>query len=127
MSDDYEAWFREQILQAVKEADDENITSIFREDVMADMAVPRRGLSSQIGWAANHVPDPADARKWRRDVLLIVCAAVQVSGNRCSTIDWFRNERLPVFDSQTAGQLVSDGRADDVLRYIKALEAAAVG
>ncbi|KVL12974.1 hypothetical protein [Burkholderia cepacia] len=127
MSDDCEAWFREQILQAVKEADDENITSIFREDVMADMAVQRRVLPSQIGWAADHVPYPADARKWRRDALLIICAATQISGNLCSTIGWFRNERLPVFEGQTAEQLVSDGRTDDVLRYIKALEAGAVG
>ncbi|MCA8426889.1 hypothetical protein LGN30_27310 [Burkholderia seminalis] len=127
MSDDYEAWFREQILQAVKEADDESITSLSCEDVKADMLVPRRVLPSRIGGDADHVKYPADARKWRQGALLVICAATQISGNRCSTIDWFRNERLPVFEDQTAQQLVSDGRADDVLRYIKALEAGAVG
>jgi len=40
---------------------------------------------------------------------------------------WYRNEPLPVFGYKTAEQLVSDGRADDVIRYVVSLEAGAAG
>jgi hypothetical protein len=40
---------------------------------------------------------------------------------------WYRNEPLPVFGYKTAEQLVSDGRAEDVIRYVVSLEAGAAG
>lgn len=40
---------------------------------------------------------------------------------------WYRNEPLSVFDYKTAERLVSEGRTDDVIRYISALEAGAAG
>jgi hypothetical protein len=40
---------------------------------------------------------------------------------------WYRNEPLPVFDYKTAEQLVSDGRTDDLLRYVSSFEAGAAG
>ncbi|MCW2316954.1 hypothetical protein M2322_002508 [Rhodoblastus acidophilus] len=36
---------------------------------------------------------------------------------------WYRSEPLPGFSSQTAMQLVRDGRAEDVLDYIDAVDA----
>ncbi|MDG3442602.1 MbcA/ParS/Xre antitoxin family protein [Nitrospirillum amazonense] len=36
---------------------------------------------------------------------------------------WYRSEPLPGFAGQTAMQLVRDGRADDVLDYIDAVDA----
>jgi hypothetical protein len=36
---------------------------------------------------------------------------------------WYRSEPLPGFSGQTAMQLVRDGRADDVLTYIDAVDA----
>lgn len=36
---------------------------------------------------------------------------------------WYRSEPLPGFSGQTAMQLVRDGRADDVLDYIDAVDA----
>ncbi|MGM0521997.1 MAG: DUF2384 domain-containing protein, partial [Pseudomonadota bacterium] len=40
---------------------------------------------------------------------------------------WFRNEPIGAFDYKTPEQLVSEGRADDLLRYVKALQAGVVG
>lgn len=36
---------------------------------------------------------------------------------------WYRSEPLPGFDGRTAMQLVHDGRADDVLAYVDAVDA----
>ena len=36
---------------------------------------------------------------------------------------WYRSEPLPGFSGQTAMQLVRDGRADDVLDYVDAVDA----
>jgi hypothetical protein len=40
---------------------------------------------------------------------------------------WYRNEPLQSFGYKTAEQLVSDGRTEDLLRYIESLEAGAAG
>ncbi len=39
----------------------------------------------------------------------------------------FAMKPLGVFDYQTPEQLVSDGRTEDILRYVKSLQAGAVG
>ena len=42
-------------------------------------------------------------------------------------IFWYRNVPLPPFGYKTAEQLVSEGRTEDVLRYVESLEAGAAG
>lgn len=42
-------------------------------------------------------------------------------------IFWYRNEPLQAFAYKTAEQLVSEGRADDLIGYVMSLEAGAAG
>lgn len=66
-------------------------------------------------------------QKFLRDALRIIRAATDVSGDVPSSLFWYRNEPLPTFDYKTAEQLISEGRTDDLLRYITSLEAGAAG
>ena len=54
-------------------------------------------------------------------------AANDLTGDVGRAIFWYRNEPLPPFNYKTAEQLVSEGRAEDVLRYVESLEAGAAG
>jgi uncharacterized protein (DUF2384 family) len=49
-----------------------------------------------------------------------------VAGNDDAASAWM-NEPLPAFDDKTPAQLVSDGREDDVLRYIASLKPGSSG
>jgi len=44
-------------------------------------------------------------------------------GSALMAYAWYRSEPLPGFSGMTAMQLVRDGRADDVLEYIDAVDA----
>lgn len=57
----------------------------------------------------------------------VLDAAEQVCGSRVHARQWFRDEPIDVFDYQTAEQLVSAGRTDDLLRYLRSLEAGPAG
>lgn len=62
-----------------------------------------------------------------RDALRVIRAATDISGDVRSTLFWYLNEPLPTFDYKTAEQLVSEGRTEDLLRYVTSLGAGAAG
>ncbi|KVH09198.1 hypothetical protein WS84_19590 [Burkholderia anthina] len=66
-------------------------------------------------------------QKFLREALRIIRAAVDISGDLQYTLFWYRNDPLPAFDYKTAEQLVSEGRTEDLLRYITSLDASAAG
>lgn len=66
-------------------------------------------------------------QKFLREAMRVLAAATDINGNFHDALFWFRNEPISAFDYQTPEQLVSDGRADDLLRYVRALSAGAVG
>ncbi|AOI96213.1 hypothetical protein [Burkholderia sp. LA-2-3-30-S1-D2] len=66
-------------------------------------------------------------QKFLRDALRIIRAATDISGDVQRTLFWYRNEPLPTFDYKTAEWLVSEGRTEDLLRYITSLETGAAG
>ncbi|KVT48316.1 hypothetical protein [Burkholderia ubonensis] len=66
-------------------------------------------------------------QKFLRDALRIIRAATDISGDVQRTLFWYRNEPLPTFDYKTAEQLVSEGRTEDLLRYVTSLETGAAG
>ncbi|WP_423395526.1 hypothetical protein [Burkholderia sp. LMG 21824] len=66
-------------------------------------------------------------QKYLREALRIIRAATDISGDVPKALYWYRNEPLPIFDYTTAEQLVSEGRADDLLRYVVALDAGVAG
>jgi hypothetical protein len=59
--------------------------------------------------------------------LRVIRAATDLSGDVNRALFWYRNEPLQSFGYKTAEQLVSDGRTEDLLRYIESLEAGAAG
>lgn len=66
-------------------------------------------------------------QKFLRDALRIIRAATDISGDVQRALFWYRNEPLPTFDCKTAEQLVSEGRTEDLLRYVTSLETGAAG
>ncbi|WP_230958699.1 MbcA/ParS/Xre antitoxin family protein, partial [Burkholderia stagnalis] len=66
-------------------------------------------------------------QKYLRDALRVIRAATDISGDVRSTLFWYRNEPLPTFGYKTAEELISEGRTEDLLRYVTSLEAGAAG
>ena len=64
-------------------------------------------------------------QRFLRDALNIIKAGTDISGNVSRALFWYRNEPLSVFGYKTAEQLVSEGRTEDVLRYVASLKAGA--
>lgn len=66
-------------------------------------------------------------QSYLRDAVRVMAAAAEVNGSFQDAAFWFRNEPIGAFDFRTPDQLVSDGRAEDLLRYIQSLTAGAAG
>ena len=62
-----------------------------------------------------------------REALRIIKAATDLTGDLNRALFWYRTEPLAVFGYKTAERLASEGRTDDVLRYVSSLEAGAAG
>lgn len=58
-----------------------------------------------------------------REMVEIVNKVEPRFGSALMAYAWYRSEPLPGFAGRTAMQLVRDGRADDVLDYIDAVDA----
>ncbi|MCG7602127.1 DUF2384 domain-containing protein [Halomonas sp. McH1-25] len=62
-----------------------------------------------------------------RDAVRVMSAAAELNGAFQDAAFWFRNEPISAFDFKTPEQLVSEGRAEDLLRYVQSLIAGAAG
>ena len=58
-----------------------------------------------------------------REMVEIINKVEPRFGSALMAYAWYRSEPLPGFSSQTAMQLVRNGRAEDVLDYIDAVDA----
>ena len=72
-------------------------------------------------------PGSESVQRFLREALRVLRAAFDLSGDIQKAAFWYRNEPLPAFGYKTAERLVSEGRTDDVLRYVASLEAGTVG
>ncbi len=75
----------------------------------------------------SRAPASQSVQRFLREALRVIKAGTDLSGDVNKALFWYRNEPLSAFGYKTAEQLVSDGRTDDVLRYICSLEAGAAG
>jgi len=75
----------------------------------------------------SRAPGSESVQRFMREALRVLRAADDLTGDVGRAIFWYRNEPLPPFNYKTAEQLVSEGRAEDVLRYVESLEAGAAG
>ncbi|WP_416138798.1 hypothetical protein ACM26W_20490 [Halomonas sp. HK25] len=69
----------------------------------------------------------AESSAIEKDTRAVLDAALRVCGSRAQARTWFHNEPLGVFDNQTAEQLVATGRSENLLRYLRSLEAGWLG
>ena len=72
-------------------------------------------------------PGSRGVQEFLREALRIIKAATDLNGDLNKALFWYRNEPLSVFGYKTAERLVSEGRTDDLLRYIASIEAGAAG
>lgn len=72
-------------------------------------------------------PGSESVQRYLREALRVIRAAVDLAGEVDQALFWYRNEPLQPFGYRTAEQLVSDGRTDDLLRYVESLAAGAAG
>jgi len=75
----------------------------------------------------SRAPASESVQRFLREALRVIRAATDLSGDVNRALFWYRNEPLQPFGYKTAEQLVSDGRTEDLLRYIESLEAGAAG
>lgn len=66
-------------------------------------------------------------QRYLRDALRVLGAAADINGDFHDALFWFRNEPLGALDYKTPEQLVSEGRSNDLLRYVQSLQAGVVG
>lgn len=62
-----------------------------------------------------------------RDAVRVMGAAADINGDFQDAAFWFRNEPISAFNFRTPEQLVSEGRAEDLLNYVQSLHAGAAG
>ena len=72
-------------------------------------------------------PGSRGIQDFLREALRVIKAATDLNGNLNRALFWYRNEPLAAFSYNTAERLVSEGRADDLVRYVASLEAGVAG
>jgi len=72
-------------------------------------------------------PGSRGVQDFLREAVRIIKAATDLTGDLHRALFWYRTEPLSVFGYKTAERLVSEGRTEDVLRYVTSLEAGAAG
>ena len=75
----------------------------------------------------NRAPESASVQDFLREALRVIRAAADISGSVETGIYWFKNEPLSAFDYKSPQKLVSEGRTEDLLRYIQSLDAGFAG
>ncbi len=75
----------------------------------------------------SRAPGSRGVQDFLREALRVIKAATDLNGDLNRALFWYRNEPLSVFSYKTAERLVSEGRTDDLLRYVASIEAGAAG
>lgn len=75
----------------------------------------------------SRAPGSRGVQDFLREALRAIKAATDLNGDLHKALFWYRNEPLAAFAYKTAERLVSEGRADDLLRYLASLEVGAAG
>ena len=75
----------------------------------------------------SRAPGSRGVQEFLREALRAIKAATDLNGDLNKALFWYRIEPLSVFGYKTAERLVSEGRTDDLLRYVASIEAGAAG
>lgn len=71
----------------------------------------------------SRAPDAESVQHYLRESVRVVRAAVDIAGSVEEAIYWYKNNPLPAFDYKTPQDLVSEGRTEALIRFIKSLQA----
>lgn len=72
-------------------------------------------------------PESESVQRYLRESVRIVRAAADTSHSIEKAIYWYKNHPIPTFDYKTGQQLVSEGRSEDLIRYLQSLRAGFAG
>lgn len=67
-------------------------------------------------------PDSESIQKYLREALRVVRAAVDIAGDVEDAIYWYKNHPIATFDYKTAQDVVSEGKTEQLIRYIQSLQ-----
>lgn len=95
---------------------------VFRVD-MQTLAAQARVHRNTVRLA----PDTETIQSHLRDSVRVMRAAADISGSIERAIYWFKNHPLATFDYKTAQELVSEKRADALIKYLQSLQAGYTG
>jgi uncharacterized protein (DUF2384 family) len=87
------------------------------------------GLASLTGVHRNTLRNPASERlqERMRQIIRVISAATEVSGDLNKAIYWYRNEPIADYRHKSAAELVAEGHAEAVLAYLRDLESGSSG
>lgn len=72
-------------------------------------------------------PQAPQLQSYIRNLLRVLDAATELTGDAARAVFLIRNEPLRVFGRKTADTLVGEGRTDDVIAYLESLAGGAAG
>lgn len=75
----------------------------------------------------SRAPNAESVQGYLRESVRAMRAAADIAGSVEKAIFWFKNNPLPPFDYKTPQDLVSEGRTEDLIRYIQSLQAGFAG
>ena len=75
----------------------------------------------------NRMPGSPRLQDFLREAVRVLAAAFSLAESQDRALYWFRSHPIPDFDYKTPEILVSEGKADAVIRYIESLSAGASG
>ena len=114
------------LLEELRE-DDHLSPSKFIQIMHLDVATFARNAKVHRNTVAR-APAAPSVQSHIRNNIRVLRAAYDVSGGDMKkAIFWFKNEPLPEFDYKTAEVLVTEGRAEDVIRLLESYDAGAAG
>lgn len=87
------------------------------------------GLATLTGVHRNTLRNPSSERlqSRMREMVKVVTAAAQLTGDVDKAIYWYRNEPISDYGHRTAAELVADGHVEAVLAFVRDLENGARG
>lgn len=75
----------------------------------------------------SRAPAAESVQRYLRDAVRILRIGTEIAGSVEKSLFWFKNSPLPVFDYKPPQTMVSEGRTDDLVRYLLSLDAGFAG
>lgn len=89
-------------------------------DRLADVARVHRAT-------IHHAPHSPRLQDTMSDIVRVLAAAQSLNGSLDTTLFWFRNQPIREFRYFTPLQVVGQGKADDLVRYLESIAGGAAG